>query len=84
MDVSLDRSEKRGAGHWARASWHFKCALGLVGLFATACVAPPREQVESLPDAPYPSCGDGVTETRTLFDRELRAGPIMRESSVIE
>jgi hypothetical protein len=57
--------------------------VAVVGL-VMACVAPPREQVTELPDAPYPSCPEGESEPRTLFERELRAGPIMRESSALE
>lgn len=83
MLVSLDTSDQRGAGPRARASWRLGAVVAVLGL-VVACVAPPREQVTELPDAPYPSCPEGGSEPRTLFERELRAGPIMRESSALE
>lgn len=58
------------------------CALATCAL--AACVAVPREQVDQLPDAPYPECPEPVGEVRELARRELRAGPVMRESTVVE
>lgn len=69
----------------ARASSRFVVSACVVA-FATACVAPPRERVESLPDSPYPTCEDseGAGSDRELARGELRAGPVMRESTVVE
>jgi len=56
-----------------------------MGSLAMGCVSPPRERVESLPDAPYPTCAGATGGTpHELASGELRAGPVMRESSVIE
>lgn len=80
-----DASHRRGASDWARASSRFVrvVLLGILVL-AIACVAPPRERVESLPESPYPTCPDDAASEREIASGELRAGPVMRESTVVE
>lgn len=44
-----------------------------------------RVPVKSVPEKPYPSCGEGeLPEGELLAKGHLRAGPIMRDQSVVE
>lgn len=55
-------------------------------LFALlACVEMPRQRVDALPDRGYPSCSDGAPTAESVsVERSLRAGPVMRDTSVVE
>ncbi|MBX7190873.1 MAG: hypothetical protein K1X94_02390 [Sandaracinaceae bacterium] len=80
--MTRSSEQTRGAGFRARASRRFG-ALAFA-LAVGACVAPPRERVEMGPDTPYPTCPEEDAAVTTLAEGELRAGPVMRESSVVE
>ncbi len=88
LDTPVDEAgPERGASVTARASSRFtrpRVAGALVMLVGVACVAPPRERAESLPDSPYPTCEGEVGPDREMASGELRAGPVMRESTVVE
>lgn len=56
--------------------------LGLVAL--VGCPSPPRERVTALDVRPYPTCPDGEHVREVVGTGLLRAGPVMREPSVIE
>lgn len=79
MVGALGRSLWQGAGREPRAFFFLLLGVSL----GSACLSPPRERVEALPESPYPTCPEQGA-SRILYDRELRAGPIMRESSVVE
>lgn len=71
------REHRRGAKR--ALSW----ALSLCVL--AGCPRLPRERVETLPERPYPSCApDDVQAVLDSVSRELRAGPVMRDDSVVE
>src|SRR5262245_56668820 len=60
--------------------------VALVALsLLTACFEMPREAVTTLTDRGYPTCGDGAAAASVEpVQRELRAGPVMTEQSVVE
>ena len=67
-----------------------RCVLGLAalllssGLLSSGCPRLPRERVDSLPDRPYPTCGDGPAASFERVVGDLRAGPVMRDDTVVE
>ncbi|MFO0680621.1 MAG: hypothetical protein U0234_01155 [Sandaracinus sp.] len=65
----------------AAASSFLAPAVALV----LGCIEMPRERVASLPDRGYPACEEGAAPaTQASVSRELRAGPVMTEQSVVE
>lgn len=78
--MARSMTPRRGSGSAAASSF-----LGLFVLLALACIEMPRERVDALPDRGYPECAEGATPASQLaVTRELRAGPVMTEQSVIE
>jgi hypothetical protein len=63
-----------------------RLTLVVAALFALlACVEMPRQRVDALPDRGYPSCApDAPTAAPIQVEGALRAGPVMREQSVVE
>jgi hypothetical protein len=51
---------------------------------ALGCVYPPRSRSDPEPDRGYPTCEGGLPEGERIAKRVLRAGPLMRERSVVE
>ena len=60
------------------------CACLLLALTISGCPTPVRERTAALSARPYPECTDGVSTRDVLGTGVLRAGPVMREPSVIE
>ncbi len=60
--------------------------LSVAGLLVLAgCPRLPRERVETIAERPYPSCADGdAPATVAAVARDLRAGPVMRDDTVVE
>ncbi len=78
MNCSI--TPRRGIGSVAASSFRALAALLLVG-----CIEMPRERVDALPDRGYPECASGAAAAvQAPVTRELRAGPVMTEESVIE
>jgi hypothetical protein len=66
-------------------SWRVGAATSVALTLATACIQMPRERVETLADRGYPTCAEGAPPAQVdPVDRELRAGPVMTEQSVVE
>lgn len=85
--MALEKRFERGVRREARASSRSvatSVSVAVAVLMVAGCIAPPRERVESLPDLPYPRCDADEGATTRLGGGELRAGPVMRESSVVE
>lgn len=53
-------------------------------LWVAGCPSPPRERVGELPERAYPSCAEPGGPEEVLGSGLLRAGPVMREPSVVE
>lgn len=72
---------RRSKGRRSRSAPIAACAV----LLALACVNMPREHVQVLADRGYPTCEEGAAPARIdPVARELRAGPVMTEQSVVE
>jgi hypothetical protein len=66
-------------------TWPATAASCAALLMASACIEMPRERVETLADRGYPTCpGDATLAQVEPVQRELRAGPVMTEQSVVE
>lgn len=63
----------------ARCVWGLVIAMGLTG-----CPRLPRERVDSIPERGYPSCEGTAAASIAPVSRDLRAGPVMRDETVLE
>jgi hypothetical protein len=81
------RRSGEGPRSGARAVWGLAIValLAIAALLGAGCPRLPRERVDSIAERPYPTCPEGAPPaTTTAVSRDLRAGPVMRDDTIVE